>query len=70
MIIFESLLNTFEASIFFWGNWGRSKKSKFNQVEQVKLVQIHDTLCKKLTWMEEYHTQTFCAYIFRIDVSF
>ena len=27
MIIFESLLTTFELCIIFWGSWGSSKKS-------------------------------------------
>ena len=50
MIIFESLLTTLEPSSIFWGSWGSSENwlepvltpiTKFNQV---KLVQITDTL--------------------------
>ena len=48
MIIFESILTTFEAIIIFWGSGGSSENqlepitiSKFNQV---KLVQFIDTV--------------------------
>ena len=54
MIIFESLLNTFITSINFWGNLGSSKnwpEPKTTQIKfnQVKLVQIPDTLCTFFT---------------------
>ena len=45
MIIFGSLLTTFEASIIFWGVWRSSKnwlkpKTTISKFNQIKLVQI------------------------------
>ena len=45
-IIFESFLTTFEASSIVWGSWGSDKNwLEPNHHNQVKLVQICDTLC-------------------------
>jgi len=58
MIIFESILTTFEASVVFWGSWGsRGKLAQvYNQItitnfNQVKLFLITDTNCTKATAM-------------------
>ena len=50
MIIFESLWTTFKSSSIFWGSVGNSQnwlESKIELSNQVKLVQIPDTLWTK-----------------------
>ena len=49
MIMYESLLTTFEPCSIFWDSLGRSKnrcEAKTNHYNQVKLVQIRVALCK------------------------
>ena len=44
--IHGSLFTNYEVSSIFWGSWGSIKnwlKPKINPLNQVKLVQIHDT---------------------------
>ena len=51
LIIFKSLLTTFEESIIFWGSWGssnswlESNQTTMTKLNQVKLVQIYNTHC-------------------------
>ena len=65
MIIFESLLTTFEAIVIFLGSRVSSKNLAKPQTEpptitkfnQVKLVQISDTLCSKKRLSLDFHNQ-------------
>ena len=47
MIIFESILTTFEASAIFWGSWDNSGNQlslqikNFNQVKHAKILDMH-----------------------------
>jgi hypothetical protein len=51
MVIFESLLTSFETSLIFWGSWGGGEnllEPKFNHHQHIKLAQIRKTHCSAL----------------------
>jgi len=53
MIIFKSLLTTFEANIIFWGSWSnfddlfKALLRTINKFYSVQFVQIFETLYRK-----------------------
>ena len=60
MIIFESILTTFEESIIFWGSWGpqywkSARAYKIWNRNQVKLAQIRETHCTNCSEDVSWH---------------